>query len=348
MTVYRRFKEVKCPEWDPSKLGNSYFTREIFKCSDYRLLPTASPIVVAKCCAIVSCCLERQRLCIVNVTPTRQLKSFTSEAAYEIVDKKLSKYVGSDFTMNSLKDDKDLIKEGICYLINDVTVLFASKAKRTKDRLVGGLSELVSDERYIYKDALGGFELRGPVTFIMNITAESYQKNKERMIGSTLLERTLTIYDSFSMQEAEEWTIKEERAKHTVFKYPTISYDDIETRIKEIPHHFLRLINIRAREFSHLSMRSFVGTQDIIKSLLRSHAALNQRKRVCFDDFYFLSLIKPYLVDPFNPTESRIIQLRGQGMGYTKICEEIKWPSTCRQQVKRIILKAKMRGILLT
>jgi hypothetical protein len=37
--------------------------------------------------------------------------------------------------------------------------------------------------------------------------------------------------DSFSMQETEEWTIKEERARHMDFKYPTISHDDIEPEL---------------------------------------------------------------------------------------------------------------------
>ncbi len=347
MTGYRCVKEVSHSKWDPKKLKNSQLSVELLKYSDEKTIPTASMPFLSKCCAVVSSRLESPRLCLMHIAPTRQLKGFTSDEVRMIFHKKFWKYLGSDFTINSLEEDADIIRKGICYFINDGTTLFASKAKRTRDRLVGGFSELVSDGKYIYQDALGGFKLEGPVTFIMNMTSESYSKHKDRMLGLTFLERTLTIHHVLSKKELEDWVKKEDRARNVTFNN-IIRLRDIETDLKEIPSRFLKLIKIRAWEFSHLSVRSYVGSQDIMKAFVRAHAALNNRKYVCLDDFYVLSLLKQYLIDPFNPSESMIIRLRAKGIGYGEICQKIGWPTTCRQQVKRIIKRAEMRGILQT
>ena len=81
----------------------------------------------------------------------------------------------SDFTMPSLRRFKHDIESGKCLFVNDGTTLLASKSQRTKDRLVGGLSELLSDGSYTYMDFGRKFTLEGNVTMVVNITSEAYQ-----------------------------------------------------------------------------------------------------------------------------------------------------------------------------
>ena len=111
-----------------------------------------APIVLLKCLAVVSCQLKWPRLSVLHIAPTRTLKSFSSAEAMKIFSKEFWIDLKSDFTMNALKRYKQELKSGKCLFVNDGTTLLASKSKRTKDRLVGGLSELISDRSYTYQD----------------------------------------------------------------------------------------------------------------------------------------------------------------------------------------------------
>lgn len=343
---YKRVKErINQRTWDPRKLENSPLTIEILEYADKKFLPVVAIILLLKSLVMVSCKLEWPRAGVLDVAPPRQLKSYTSREAMKIFDKKFWLDVHSDFTMHSLEKYKDIIKDGVCLLVNDGTELLSSKAKRTKDRLIGGLSELFSDAKYVYQDFRGKVvDLEGWVTLILNITSESFKNYKDRMLGLTFLERVLTVHHVLSKQESETWIEKEQRTMNVTFNR-TITMDDIETNIQEIPSHYLKLIKIQAREFSHLSMRSFVGCQDIIKALVRAHAALNKRKGLCTDDFYIVSLIKPYLTNPFSPYEGQIVKLRAQGFSYRDIQNAIGKPNYLRQ-IQRVVKRAQIRGVL--
>ncbi len=119
----------------------------------------------------------------------------------------------SDFTMNSLSRYRTDLAEGKCLFVNDGTTLLASKSQRTKNRLVGGLSELLSDGSYTYEDFGGKFSLQGKVTMVINMTSEVYQNYKDRLLGLTYSERLLTVHKVLSKQEKEAWVKQEEIAK---------------------------------------------------------------------------------------------------------------------------------------
>lgn len=128
---------------------------------------------------------------------------------------------------------------------------------------------------------------------------------------------------------------------------PKITIDDIETNLNPIPKRYLKWIKIKANEFSYLSLRTFVGCQDLIKALARAHAALNQRKEVCIDDFAFVSMVKPYLIDPFNPYEGQIVELWAESnLNSREICRAIGKTENYHTQVERVIEKARLRGIV--
>lgn len=123
-----------------------------------------------------------------------------------------------------------------------------------------------------------------------------------------------------------------------------ITVDDIEVDV-EIPPGYLRIIQHLAQEFSYDSVTSPMACQDLIKAVLRAHAALNKRSEVCIDDLVVVMRVRPFLRNPFAPFEGRIVRLRAQGLSIRGICKEIGKPNY-GQQVQRVIRKAELRGIL--
>jgi hypothetical protein len=122
--------------------------------------------------------------------------------------------------------------------------------------------------------------------------------------------------------EKEAWVAKEEKVRNMHFD-GKITVDDIAKNV-EIPSKFLSLIKHIAQEFAYASLISPTGMQDIIKGILRAHAALNKRSQVCRDDFRFVFAIRPYLTNPFSPYEGLIVKYRAQGLSYREIERKIK------------------------
>lgn len=249
----------------------------------------------------------------------------------------------SDFTMNSLRAYRGELEAGKCLFVNDGTTLFASKPQRSKDRLVGGTSELLSDESYTYQDYGHKFTLKGKVTMVMNITSEAYKNYKDRLFGLTFSERFLTAHHAFTSQQKEEWVTMEEDAKRMRYG-GKITVDDIINDV-EIQARYLPLIRHLAQEFSYASLTSPIGCQDLIKGTLRAHASLNKRKQVCIDDVRFVLMIRRYLKNPFSPYEGKIVKYAAQGLSLREIALEIGKPNYI-QQIQRVIRKAQLRGIL--
>lgn len=322
---------------------DSPVSKTLFEHSNKKFGQVVTPKFLLKCLAVVSCKLERPRVSVLDVAPSRHLKTYTSTEIMDIFDSEFWINIKSDFTIHSLKRHRKKLKKGKCLFVNDGTTLFASKSQRTKDRLVGGLSELLADEIYTYQDFRTKFSLSGRVTLVMNITSEAYQNYKDRLFGLTFSERLLTAHHTLSKQEKDEWVAKEERARKLHFE-DCITVDDIETDAR-IQRKYYKLIQYLAEEFSYLSLRSFVGCQDLIKATLLAHASLNKRQEVCKDDLKFLMMIKEYLVNPFSPFEGKIVKYASEGFSYRDICKKLGKPNYIRQ-VQRVVEKAKLRGIL--
>jgi hypothetical protein len=300
-----------------------------------------APIVLLKCLAVVSCKLERPRLSVMHIAPTRGLKSYSSSEVMKIFDEKLWLDLKSDFTLNSLHAYKKELAQSRSIFINDATTLFASKSQRTKDRLIGGLSELLSDESYTYQDCLNKFTLEGKVTVVMNLTSESFKTYKDRLFERlTFSERILRVHHVLSKQETADWLQRQEDTKDMCFG-KIISQNDIETDVTT-PKHYLPVIRHLAQEFSYASLNSQISCQDLIKATLQAHAALNKRKQVCSDDLHYVKCIQEYLTNPFSKYEGQIVRYAADGL----ICKKIGKDSNYRQQVERIIEKAQLRGIL--
>ena len=282
---------------------------------------------------------------MMDVAPTRSFKTFTSNEVMEIFDKEFWIDLGSDFTFHSLRHCKEEISKGKCLLVNDATLLFATKSQRTKERIINGFSELIADEEYTYGDFAieNKFKLAGKVTAIMNFVPESFENYKDRFFGLTFAERFLIQHHATTKMEKEEWVSKEEQAQKIHYS-ERITVDDI-VRDAQIPEKYFSLVKHIAEEFSYMSMRSFVGSQDLIKATLRAHASLNKRGKVCADDFQFVLMLKKYLVDRFSPYEGLIVKYRAQGLSIGEISCKIG-KSNYSGQIQRVIKKAEMRGLL--
>lgn len=332
-------------KWDSKRFPESPVSKKLLGYFEEKFPASVVIIALLKCVAAVSCKLRRPRISILHVAPSRQLKSYTSSEVMKIFDKEFWIDAKSDFTIHSLEKYKEKLKEGRCLFVNDGTILFASKSKRTKDRLVGGLSELLADEVYTYQDFNRKFTLRGWVTLIMNMTSEAYRNYKDRLLGLTFSERVLTVHHALNTSEGDAWVAEQEKSRKIHFE-GKITPDEIETNVEEIPHKYLELVQHEAREFSYLSLKGFIGCQDLIKGTVRAHASLNRRKEICDDDFNFVLLTKGYLTNPFSPHEGKIVKYASQGLSYRDICKKIGKPASYVRQVQSVVGKARIRGII--
>jgi hypothetical protein len=278
-----------------------------------------------------------------HVAPSRALKSFTSFELMSVFSKEFWIDLRSDFTINSLRRYKSLLPLGTTFLVNDATLLLASKVQRFKDRIINAFAELLSDGKYVYQNFKEKFTLEGLVTTIWNITLEAYQNYHNRLFSLTFAQRLLTVFCVPTKTEREAWVEKEEIAKKMHF-HRKITGANIAHKVK-IPSKYLPIIRLIAQEFSYLTFNSIIACQDLIKGLLRAHASLNKRSEVCMDDVKVVLMVRPYLVNPQSPHEGLIVKYRAQGLSVRDIAKKIG-KVNYNQQIQRVIKKAELRGVL--
>jgi hypothetical protein len=125
-------------------------------------------------------------------------------------------YVGSDFTIHGLIRQYDSGRKvnNKCLLINDMTLLLASKAGRTRARLVDAFSELASEGKYIYSDFQQTHTIEARFSLIANITPHSYLVNRKDLLQNTFTERRLVVFHSLTDEEMSSANLnREERGK---------------------------------------------------------------------------------------------------------------------------------------
>jgi hypothetical protein len=304
---------------------------------------TIAPVGLAKACSIVSAGLNTLYAAnIFVVAPTRQFKSITSTDASAFFKANACIQIGSDFTMHDIAEHYKNKLDKKCIVINDGTLLLTSKSKKTKDRLVNGLAELLSDKRYRYGDRLSEIVLKGRISVIMNMTAESYERYKNELLGSTFLERFTSLFYAMSKAEQREF-IKEKKFRMKVLNKEKIK---LYKRDTDMTGYMTQLEQI-VETFSILSCKSLFGTDDQVKSLVAAHACLNGRKELVQDDIDFLLSLEPYYNNPFAPNEAKILKLYTQGKNQKEICVSLgQNPSKYQPYVSRVIRTGKMRGVI--
>ena len=101
------------------------------------------------------------------------------------------------------------------------------------------------------------------------------------------------------------------------------------------------------KDYSALSIRSFLGCVDQVEALAVSHAVLNGRNRLCGDDMEVVRMARGYLVNPSCPNRSRIVALYQQGRSQRDICLLLNRDyEKYRPYVSKVLKKARMRGVI--
>jgi hypothetical protein len=315
-------------------------SRLIFEFFNTKYGQIVAPIGVLKPCAVVSNQLEYPRLNVWCVAPTRQYKTQTSNETLRLFSEEYIIDVGSDFTIHGLHRDFGDNVDGKTFAVNDGTVLFASKSARTKERLVGAFAELLSDEKYTYKDFNHQWTISGKCTAIVNQTTESFNNYKDRLLGLTLLERFFTAHYRLTLAEQRE--SRASRLKNFHLK------EKVEIRPRTIKNlgKFKDIIREYAMDYSALSLRSYNGCRDTVTALLKSHAILNDRNRIVLDDVYFVRMMRDYLIDPFAPNDHRIIECLRQSRSYRDICLLLDKKDSYKAYISKVARKAKERGLV--
>lgn len=325
---------------------NSSSSQRIFDYINEKYGQLLSPVTLVKVCAIIAPSVSPHLpyLNIFNVAPTRQYKSQTSFEAQNMMSSTYWADLGDDITMNSiLVRFKDKINRK-CLFMNDCTALFATKSKNTKERLVSGLTVLLSEGRWFYGDRQSPNNvLEGRVSSVMNMSLESYNLYESKLLGSTLLERFLTIFHMMPLAEVQHNLEKSDERKKMRFKGKLKFSTKGVTNLEDYKRVFIEF----AKDYSVLSMKSINGSFDQIRNLAIAHACLNERDKIIDEDVELLRMVKPYLENPFALNQSKIIEYHKQGRSITDICVLLgKMPETYKAYVYRVLKKAKERGVV--
>lgn len=353
-----RNPDVK-PHIDKTRGGSATGLRKLHPDESYALVleryysmkygQVVTAIAVLKTLAVISSTFKKkQKLWVLHVAPSRQLKSQTTNEQMHLFPKRKTEYVGSDFTIHGLirnyETGKALDKK--CLLINDLTLLLDSKADRTKARLVDAFAELASEGRYIYSDFQRTYELKARFSLIANITPDSYFRNRKKLLGNTFTERCLVVYHQLTDEEMSEANLhREERVslKTDPFKQ-VLMEDDVKIVTTDISR-----FNEYAKRWRILGAYSSSSALfDMIKSVAVAYAILSGHTRITEDEYRFLDMLGPHVRNPFEGVKLRILELAHQGRSIRDICSILNRDyEKYRPYVSKTIVEYRRRGVLL-
>lgn len=301
-----------------------------------------SPVGLLKACSAVSSQLRDwkwPRLNLFVVAPPRQFKTQTSNEI-EAMFPSFTFHTGSDFTMHWLGAETKGDVDKKCIMVNDGTLLFKSKAPRTKSRLWGGLAELLADTKYSYGDWRTSFTIEGRCSCIINITPASYERNESAIEDSTFLDRFMVVFYNMPLKEQIERSRHEpvvKQADRIILKYGKI------VNLDEYKPYMEPFIS----DFSAYSGRAYFGQADAVRALVCSHAILNDRFYLCNDDIEILNMTRDYLNNPMRPNRRKIIEFGRQGRSIKDICLLLgKAPDDYKGYASRILKDARNEGLL--
>lgn len=328
-----------------SQASESYAARlENFYNEKYGQAVTA--IGILKTLAVVSSTFkENVKLWILHVAPSRQLKSKTSNEQMQVFRRNRLVYVGSDFTIHGLYKVYGNKINGKCLLINDLTLLLASKAHRTKARLIDALSELASEGCYIYSDFQQSFTIESRFSLIANITPTSFFYNRKGLLGNTFTERCLIVYHELTDEEMSDANLN--RAKRASMKVERFK-QTVREKDVEISREDLVRFDEYARRWRILgAYTSSSAVFDMIKSVAVAYAILSSHKKITSDEYRFLNMLEPCVRNRFEGVRLRILELAREGRSKRDIWLILNRDyKTYRSYVSRVINEFRRKGVL--
>lgn len=326
-------------------------TEKIYDSFKSKLGERIATIGVLKVLAIASAQLPFPRLNIIHSAPSGHFKTLTSTLASQFFPSSCIMDLKSDFTIHSLynkakgHDGKAKINNK-CLLINDGTLLFSSKSERTKQRLINGLAELMTDGKYEYADFQRAFWIKGKITTIINITTKSYTRNLDQLFGNTFDERCLTVHLELSPSEFDAVNYS------SLFRSPIYNTGWLISRWKvdheiTIPPRFEDRIRLDSAEFSWKSVKGYSRSKSIIKAIISANCMVNNRRETREEDFWIVDKAKDYLINPLQPNKPRIVQMLRNKQSIADICKALNMDyETYNPYVYKVLRESKERGLL--
>ncbi len=307
-----------------------------------------TPISLLKTLAVISSTFEENvKLWVLNVAPSRHLKTQTTQEQTRIFPKDRLVYVGSDFTIHGLIRDYDSGRkiDRKCLLINDMTLLLASKAKQARSRLIDAFSELASEGRYIYRDFQQSYEVKARFSLIANITPHSFLVNRKQLLGNTFIERCLVVYHALTEEEMSEANLnREDRAGHHIERFKRkLRESDVSVTSEDT----VRFDEYARRWRVYGAYSSSSSIFDMIGSVVVAYAILSGHRKITRGEYRLLDMLEPQIRNPNESVKLRILELAHQGRSIQDICSILNESyETYRPFVSRVIADYTRRGVL--
>jgi hypothetical protein len=358
----RNYRNLKSEPHDSRNTGGAKFRlpklRQKASASNYALRledhysrkfgQVVTPIAILKTLAIITSDFKKNwRLWVLNVAPSRHLKSKTNEEQALLFGRRKLVYLGSDCTIHGLYRDYESGRkiDRKCLFVNDTTLLLASKAKQAKSRLIDAFSELGSEGRYIYRDFQKSFEIKAKFSLVANITPHSFMVNRERLLGNTIVERCLVVYHALTEEEMSEANLnrnQRDAMKMEKFK-PCLREEDVKVSKSDLVR-----FNEYARRWRFLGAYSSSSSLfDMIKSIAIAYAILSGNRRITKAEYRYLDMLEPHLQNPDESVKLTILQLAHQGRSIKDICLVLnKDYEKYRPFVSRTISEYRQKGLL--
>lgn len=280
---------------------------------------TVSPIALLKSLAVISSGFKRNwKLWILNVAPSRHLKSLTTQEQAQIFSKDRLVEARSDFTIHSIhrKYEAGRKLNGKCLLINDMTLLLASKADRTRHRLIDALSELASEGIYEYSDFEKTLQIMARFSLVGNITWHSYLINKKDLLGNTFIERCLVVHHKLTEEEMTKGFL--DRDRRNMLKPERFNAKVNEDDVKVSRHDMVRFSEY-AKHWKNIGGYSSISqVGDMVKSVAVAYAILSGHRKITALEFRFLDVLAPYIG---GSGESEGVKIPDDTMELLKKCD---------------------------
>ncbi len=264
-----------------SRLSKTSYSLKLEAYYSKKFGQVVTPIALLKTLAVITSTFEtNNKLWILNVAPSRHLKTQTTQEQTRIFPRNRLIYAGSDFTIHGIIRDYDSGRklDKKCLLINDMTLLLASKAKQTRSRLIDAFSELASEGRYIYRDFQQSYEVKAHFSLAANITPHSFLVNRRELLGNTFIERCLVVYHALTEEEMSQANLsRENRASQHIGRFKQkVRESDVVVTAEDC----IRFDEYARRWRIYGAYSSSSSLFDMIRSVAVAYAILSEHRKI--------------------------------------------------------------------
>ena len=297
-------------------------TRRILWFGSRRIGQLKAPIILAKVLAIHSAESPFPRLSLFDEARSREFKSVTSQLAMSMFPEDFYIDLSGDVTIHGLKEDYGENLHGKCLMVDDGNLLFRAMHPRSRSRWLSAIAQLYSRGRYDFSVRQERFELRGNISFVINITPDLWESNKEQIYGTTIGDRALILHSWLQRKQAFECKKRFETTEG--MKSPVFIKERYPAKIRNLREYEGQL-KVYAEQYSILAERSVLECYDLVIAIVSENARINKRDYICEDDIKVLELLQPYNKYPLAKESQKILLELKRGRRPIDICHILGW-----------------------